>query len=95
MNRYAYVATGPDGRRTSGVQKATDADSAVLSLYERELRDIEISEKKSVLRLELTAPRVKREVVMHLSRQLGEPLPIAQAQVDSLWQRYQNVYGQR
>ncbi|MBW8767321.1 MAG: L-ribulose-5-phosphate 4-epimerase [Geodermatophilales bacterium] len=32
---------------------------------------------------------------VHLSRQLGEPLPIAQAQVDSLWQRYQNVYGQR
>ncbi|MEU5258849.1 type II secretion system F family protein [Amycolatopsis sp. NPDC021455] len=71
MNRYAYVATGPDGRRTSGVQKAADADSAVLALYERELRDIEISEKKSILRMELTAPRVKREVVMHLSRQLG------------------------
>ena len=71
MNRYAYVATGPDGRRTSGVQKAADADSAVLALYERELRDIEISEKKSILRLELTAPRVKREGVMHLSRQLG------------------------
>ena len=32
---------------------------------------------------------------VHLSRQLGEPLPIAQADVDSLWQRYQNVYGQR
>jgi type IV pilus assembly protein PilC len=71
MNRYAYVATGPDGRRTSGVQKAADADSAVLALYERELRDIEISKKNSVLRLELTAPRVKREAVMHLSRQLG------------------------
>ncbi|MEV4146090.1 type II secretion system F family protein [Amycolatopsis sp. NPDC049691] len=71
MNRYAYVATGPDGTRTRGVQKAADADSAVLALYERELRDIELTQKKSVLRLELTAPRVKREVVMHLSRQLG------------------------
>lgn len=71
MNRYAYVATGPDGTRTRGVQKAADADSAVLALYERELRDIEITQKKSVLQLELTAPRVKREVVMHLSRQLG------------------------
>jgi len=71
MNRYAYVATGPDGQRTRGVQKAADADSAVLALYERELRDIEVTEKKSVLRRELTAPRVKREVVMHLSRQLG------------------------
>lgn len=71
MNRYAYVATGPDGTRTRGVQKAPDADSAVLALYERELRDIQLTEKKSLLQLELTAPRVKREVVMHLSRQLG------------------------
>ncbi|WNV75891.1 L-ribulose-5-phosphate 4-epimerase [Geodermatophilus sp. DSM 44513] len=31
---------------------------------------------------------------VHLSRQLGEPLPIAQADVDSLYARYQNVYGQ-
>ncbi|RFU21471.1 L-ribulose-5-phosphate 4-epimerase [Geodermatophilus marinus] len=31
---------------------------------------------------------------VHLSRQLGDPLPIAQADVDSLYARYQNVYGQ-
>ena len=31
---------------------------------------------------------------VHLARQLGEPLPIAQADVDSLYARYQNVYGQ-
>jgi len=32
---------------------------------------------------------------VHLSRQLGEPIPIAQADIDSLYARYQNVYGQR
>lgn len=32
---------------------------------------------------------------VHISRQLGEPLPIAQADIDSLNHRYQNVYGQR
>jgi len=32
---------------------------------------------------------------VHISRQLGEPIPIAQADVDSLYARYQNVYGQR
>ena len=32
---------------------------------------------------------------VHISRQLGEPLPIAQAQIDSLYDRYQNAYGQR
>jgi L-ribulose-5-phosphate 4-epimerase len=31
---------------------------------------------------------------VHFSRQLGEPLPIDQADVDSLYARYQNVYGQ-
>jgi L-ribulose-5-phosphate 4-epimerase len=32
---------------------------------------------------------------VHLSRQLGEPIPIAQADIDSLYARYQNVYGQQ
>jgi len=31
---------------------------------------------------------------VHIARQLGEPLPIAQENVDSLYDRYQNVYGQ-
>jgi L-ribulose-5-phosphate 4-epimerase len=32
---------------------------------------------------------------VHFARQVGEPVPIAQADVDSLYARYQNVYGQR
>lgn len=31
---------------------------------------------------------------VHLARQLGEPVPIAQADIDRLFDRYQNVYGQ-
>ncbi|MGC4892361.1 L-ribulose-5-phosphate 4-epimerase [Micromonospora sp. DT31] len=31
----------------------------------------------------------------HLARALGQPLPIAPADIDSLYDRYQNVYGQR
>lgn len=31
----------------------------------------------------------------HLARTLGQPLPIAPADIDSLHDRYQNVYGQR
>ena len=30
---------------------------------------------------------------VHISRQLGEPLPIDQAQIEALHDRYQNVYG--
>ena len=32
---------------------------------------------------------------VHISRQLGEPLPIEQHHVNALFDRYQNVYGQR
>jgi L-ribulose-5-phosphate 4-epimerase len=32
---------------------------------------------------------------VHLARQLGDPLPIAQSDIDRLYQRYQNAYGQR
>lgn len=32
---------------------------------------------------------------VHISRQLGEPLAMDQADIDSLYARYQNVYGQR
>jgi L-ribulose-5-phosphate 4-epimerase len=32
---------------------------------------------------------------VHIARQLGEPLPIPGADVDRLFDRYQNVYGQR
>ncbi|TDE89172.1 L-ribulose-5-phosphate 4-epimerase [Occultella glacieicola] len=31
---------------------------------------------------------------VHIARQLGDPLPIAQTDIDSLYDRYQNVYGQ-
>jgi L-ribulose-5-phosphate 4-epimerase len=32
---------------------------------------------------------------VHVARTLGEPLPIAPDDVDALYERYQNVYGQR
>jgi L-ribulose-5-phosphate 4-epimerase len=33
--------------------------------------------------------------IVHLARVLGEPIPIAAGDVDALYDRYQNVYGQR
>jgi L-ribulose-5-phosphate 4-epimerase len=32
---------------------------------------------------------------VHIARQLGDPLPIDQAHIDSLYDRYQNAYGQK
>ena len=33
--------------------------------------------------------------IVWTARQLGEVIPISQAEIDSLHARYQNVYGQR
>jgi type IV pilus assembly protein PilC len=71
VTKYAYVAMRVDGQFAKGVQKADSREAAELALYEHELRNIRITEKKSFLKSEISAPRVKREEVMHLSRQLG------------------------
>ncbi|RIJ79207.1 L-ribulose-5-phosphate 4-epimerase [Nakamurella silvestris] len=47
---------------------------------------------KSAVKAAVMCEDVARSV--HIARQLGEPLPIAEPDVDSLFDRYQNVYGQ-
>jgi L-ribulose-5-phosphate 4-epimerase len=32
---------------------------------------------------------------VHLAHTLGEPLPLGREDIDALYDRYQNVYGQR
>jgi len=47
---------------------------------------------RSAVKAAVMCEDVARSV--HLSRQLGEPLPIAKADIDRLYDRYQTVYGQ-
>ena len=47
---------------------------------------------KSAVKAAVMCEEVARTV--HIARQLGEPLPIAASDIDSLYARYQNVYGQ-
>ena len=47
---------------------------------------------KDAVKAAVMAEDVARTV--HIARQLGDPLPIPQAAIDSLFDRYQNVYGQ-
>jgi L-ribulose-5-phosphate 4-epimerase len=47
---------------------------------------------KAAVKAAVMCEEVARTV--HISRQLGEPLVIAQSDIDSLYARYQNVYGQ-
>ena len=71
MPRFSYTAMLPTGEQTHGSRKAASREAVELALYERELRNIQVAERKSVLQKEILAPRVKRAEVMHLSRQLG------------------------
>jgi L-ribulose-5-phosphate 4-epimerase len=48
---------------------------------------------RSAVKAAVMCEDVARSV--HLSRQLGEPVPIAPADIDRLYERYQNSYGQR
>lgn len=98
MTRFAYVAVDPGGQVAKGTTRAPSREDAELALYERELRDIRVTEKRSILQLEITARRVKREEVMHLSRQLGAfiraGLPLIDA-VRSLGQEADNTSVRR
>jgi L-ribulose-5-phosphate 4-epimerase len=47
---------------------------------------------KAAVKAAVMCEEVARTV--HIARQLGEPVIIAQSDIDSLYARYQNVYGQ-
>jgi L-ribulose-5-phosphate 4-epimerase len=51
------------------------------------------ADAKAAVKAAVMVEEVARTV--HISRQLGDPLPIEQHQIDSLYARYQNVYGQQ
>lgn len=93
MPKFAYVGMTLAGDRVTGTEKAASRGDAELALYERELRDLRVTEKKSVLQYEISGPRIKREEVMHLSRQvaafLRAGLPILDA-VHSIAQESDN-----
>ena len=51
------------------------------------------SSARAAVKAAVLCEEVARTV--HIARQLGEPIPIDQAHVDALYDRYQNAYGQR
>ena len=93
MPKFAYVGVDHTGQSVKGTQKAASRGDAEIALYEQELRDLRVHEKKSVLQYEISGPRIKREHVMHLSRQIAAflkaGLPILDA-VHSIGQDAEN-----
>ena len=71
MPKFAYVAVTPDGQQVKGSTRAISRGDAEVALYGKELRDLRVKEKKSILQYEISGPRIKKSDVMHLSRQIA------------------------
>lgn len=71
MPKYAYVGTTLKGEVVKGTEKAANRGDAEVLLYERHLHNLEVKEKVPLLQIEITGPRIKRDDVMHLSRQIA------------------------
>jgi type IV pilus assembly protein PilC len=71
MPKFAYSGVGLDGSPVKGTHKAPSRGDAEVALYQRDFRDLKVTEKKSILQYEISGPRIKREEVMHLSRQIA------------------------
>ena len=71
MPKFAYVGVTAAGAPAKGNYKAASRGDAEVALYQQDLRDLRVTEKKSILLYEISGPRIKREEVMHLSRQIA------------------------
>ncbi len=71
MAKYQYEALSAEGLRVTGVEVADSIGMVNTALAERNLRPIQVIEKKSLLQFEITKKKVPRKDLIHFSRQLG------------------------
>jgi type IV pilus assembly protein PilC len=71
MARFAYTALAVDGTTVSGKLAARDSGAAYQILRQRNVQPIQLIEKPSILRFEITPRQVNRTHLMHFSRQLS------------------------
>jgi type IV pilus assembly protein PilC len=70
-SRFRFSALNASGAMVSGVEVANTSGAAHLALVERGFQPLEVTEKKSILSLEITKKKVPRKEIMHFSRQMG------------------------
>ncbi len=71
IKQFSFVALDDQGKATRGVEKAPTAGAAHLALLRRGLQPVELSERRSILKFEITKKMVPRKEVMNFSRQLS------------------------
>ncbi|HEY8201380.1 MAG TPA: type II secretion system F family protein, partial [Actinomycetota bacterium] len=97
MAKFKYVATTPEGARVTGVITSSTSGAVRTALAEQSLSLVSVKEKKGA-NIELTRRKVKREEVMHFSRQLAafirSGIPILEA-IDVFAQEAANLTFRR
>lgn len=71
MPKFKYVATNAEGGRVTGVEEALTINLARRALLARDLAPVEVKEKKSYLKIELTKKKVGRRELMYFARQMA------------------------
>lgn len=71
MAEFRYLAVAPDGTKLKATTEAISAEALRNELLARELDVKRISEKKSFNKIEITKKKVKRQEIMHFSRQIS------------------------
>ncbi|MGZ4689023.1 MAG: type II secretion system F family protein [Acidimicrobiia bacterium] len=71
MTQFRYLAVAQDGTKLRATTEAMSADALRNELMGRQLEVKKISEKRSFRKIEITKQKVKRQEIMHFSRQIG------------------------
>jgi type IV pilus assembly protein PilC len=69
--KFRYSALDASGKAVAGVEVASSSGAAHLALVQRGFQPLDVTEKSSILKLEVTKKKVPRKEVMHFSRQMG------------------------
>jgi type IV pilus assembly protein PilC len=69
--KFRYNALDASGKPVSGVETAMSSGAAHLALVQRGFQPLEVSQKNSLAKFEITKKKVKRKEIMHFSRQMG------------------------
>ena len=71
MPKYKYSGVDEDGKRRRGTIAAVIVDDARLQLAERGLTSLSVRESPDFWKIQVTKPKVKRQEIIHFSRQLA------------------------